>query len=80
MLEPGFSDVNIEEFRITLGHGIQKDPVASHPFYGTDKVCLCMKTLDGWQDGHVEIQGVYRDSDNTSMWPHTIMLTFLSLN
>ena len=24
-----------------------------------------MKTLDGWQDGHVEIQGVYRDSETT---------------
>ena len=66
LLQPGFSDVNIEGVScITLGHGIQKDPVASHPFYGTDKVCLCMKTLDGWQDGHVEIQGVYRDNETT---------------
>ena len=40
---------------ITLGHGIQNDPVASHTFYGTQKVIDDLKLVKGWDIGYVEL-------------------------
>jgi hypothetical protein len=40
---------------ITLGHGIQNDPVASHPYFGTDAIIDELSTLPGWSDGFVNI-------------------------
>lgn len=47
---------------ITLAHGIKKDPVAEHPFYGTENVVTALQGLTGWQQGLVEIESVRRDS------------------
>ena len=47
---------------ITLAHGIENDPVAEHPFYGTENVVAALQGLTGWQQGLVEIESVRRDS------------------
>ena len=48
---------------ITLAHGIDDDDVAKHPFYGTSAVVEELKTLDGYEEGLVEITGVKRDAE-----------------
>ena len=40
---------------ISLGHGVKDDPVASHEYYGTQKVIEDMKKEKGWEEGFVEI-------------------------
>ena len=49
---------------ITLGHGMNDDPVAAHPFFGTQLVIDNLKTHPGWESGLIEIF----DYDNT----HTV--------
>jgi hypothetical protein len=38
---------------ITLGHGIQGDKVAKHPFFGTEAVVNALKECKGWETGKV---------------------------
>lgn len=58
LLEPGFESMFIEGIEcITLAHGVSNDKVATHAFFGTDKVIDCMKTLRGWDEGRIELQG-----------------------
>jgi len=40
---------------ITLGHGIEHDPVASHPFFGTGKVLAQLTQMEGWERGLVQM-------------------------
>lgn len=49
---------------ITLAHGIDDDSVASHDFYGTEKVVDNLRKLPGWEDGYVTINGVQRGPDD----------------
>lgn len=49
---------------ITLGHGIENDPVASHDFWGTEKVIDCLKSKPGWENGEVEIYKCVRNNEN----------------
>jgi hypothetical protein len=50
---------------ITLGHGIhndiQNDPIAYHPFFGTEKVINALEACDGFAEGLVTIKGFTRD-------------------
>ena len=56
--------VYIEGFEcITLGHGIQDDKVASHKFWGTDKVIDCLKSKKGWDTGEVIITESVRNEN-----------------
>lgn len=59
LLEPGFQDMLMGNNVpcITLAHGIKQDPVASHPFYGTEEVINSMKKLGGFEDGYVTLTG-----------------------
>ena len=64
LLEDGAVSMFIErEECITLAHGIQDDDVAKHAFYGTQAIVSELKTLDGYQEGLVEITGVKRDAE-----------------
>ena len=64
LLEPGFQDMYIENVPcITLAHGIENDNVATHPFYGTQKVVEAMQDHFGFDSGLVEVQGVKRDAE-----------------
>lgn len=58
LLEPGYQDMLMGDSVpcITLAHGIENDPVATHPFYGTDKVVSAMKLMDGFDEGRVVIE------------------------
>ena len=38
---------------LTLAHGILGDPVATHPFYGTENVVLALKKCRGWINGKI---------------------------
>lgn len=49
---------------ITLGHGIKNDAVASHDFWGTQKVIDCLKSKPGWEKGEVEIHKCIRNNEN----------------
>ena len=63
LLEPGFQDMYIEDVPcITLAHGIENDPVATHPFYGTEKVIEAIRKHNGFATGLVEVLGVKRDA------------------
>ena len=42
---------------ITLAHGIVDDPVATHPYYGTTAIVADLMTMDGYDDGLVDLQG-----------------------
>ena len=49
---------------ITFAHGIEQDPVATHPFYGTAAVVEELKTMDGFDDGCVVVSnGVLVDAE-----------------
>jgi hypothetical protein len=41
---------------ITLGHGIQGDPVASHAFLGTSLVIDALWACRGWAEGQVSLR------------------------
>jgi hypothetical protein len=41
---------------ITLGHGIENDPVLKHPFFGTQEVINHLKTHPGWDEGLIELK------------------------
>ena len=58
LLEEGFQDMEIEGTKcITLAHGIQDDNVASHPFYGTNRVVDTLKSSSQFESGCVELEG-----------------------
>jgi len=40
---------------ITLGHGIKGDEVASHAYFGTDKVIRDLSRQPGWEEGLIEL-------------------------
>ena len=45
---------------IGLGHGIRNDSVASHPFYGTERVVDALKDCYGFSEGRVDLlDGAY---------------------
>merc|ERR1712224_1095349 len=45
---------------IGLGHGITDDLVASHPFYGTERVVDALKDCPGFSEGRVDLlDGAY---------------------
>ena len=48
---------------ITLGHGIENDDVASHDFWGTEKVIDCLKSKSDWDNGEVIINKSIRDDN-----------------
>ena len=48
---------------ITLGHKIKNDSVASHDFWGTEKVIECLKSKPGWDKGTVEVHECVRDNN-----------------
>jgi uncharacterized protein YegL len=47
---------------ITMGHGIENDSVATHPFFGTEEVVKCLEKCKGWQDGIVSFDLTKGDS------------------
>lgn len=51
---------------ITLGHGIEQDPVASHAYLGTQAIINDLKKLSGWQEGLITLKSsqYIRDSQN----------------
>ena len=54
LLEEGHVSMIIENVEcITFAHGIENDPVASHPFFGTQKVVKALEALEGYDDGCV---------------------------
>jgi Mg-chelatase subunit ChlD len=64
LLEPGFQDMYIEDVPcITLAHGIEQDPVATHEFYGSGKVVEAMKDNFGFDSGLVTVKGVSRHAE-----------------
>ena len=40
---------------ICLGHNY-KDSVLNHPYFGTNAVINDLKSMTGWNDGHIVIQ------------------------
>ena len=55
VLDTGFTSVNINGIDcITLGHGIQDDPVATHKFWG-ENILTILKKLPGWKKGFIEL-------------------------
>merc|ERR1739845_326536 len=64
LLEAGARDLRIEDtICIALAHGIEDDAVASHPFYGTQRVVDAMREdRSGFFEGLVEVRGVKRDA------------------
>lgn len=44
----------------TWGHGLE-GKVVEHPYYGTQKVIQDIKTMPGWVDGLVQIEGCFKD-------------------
>lgn len=64
LLQPGYEDMLMGDSVpcITFAHGIQNDLVATHPFYGTNKVIEEMKKMDGFEEGQVLVtKGVIVD-------------------
>jgi hypothetical protein len=53
---------------ITLGHGIQNDPVASHDYFGTDKVLDDLAQLASSDEtGHIVYKGAFVRRQDTLM-------------
>lgn len=66
LLEPGYEDMLMGDSVpcITFAHGIENDPVATHPFYGTNKVVDEMKKMEGFDEGCVTVSnGVLVDAE-----------------
>lgn len=59
----GASDMIIEGIPgIAMAHGIENDPVASHPFFGTEVARRALAVLPGWSKGEIVLYpGVIRD-------------------
>lgn len=56
VLEDGASFLQIGPFEaVTLGHGIENDPVAQHDYLGTNCVIRDLSKMIGWQDGFVRL-------------------------
>ena len=55
LLEGGAPEMRIDGTDcVTLGHGIELDPVATHPFFGSAmKVARALSELRGWNEGRV---------------------------
>ena len=54
VLEHGVSTFRIGDFdAVSLGHGIEGDPVASHAFWGTAHVVKDLSRMPGWKHGYV---------------------------
>jgi hypothetical protein len=47
---------------IALGHGIEGDAVASHAFFGTQRVIQSLQHMDGWDEGLVHVEGCSREA------------------
>jgi hypothetical protein len=53
---------------LTLAHGIDCDPVASHPFFGTLRVVDALKMCLGWRSGRVSfLPGCVIRSEETGL-------------
>jgi Mg-chelatase subunit ChlD len=50
---------------ISLGHGIVDDPVASHDFFGSEKIIDNLRELEGWSSGIVTYAGEFRRDPST---------------
>jgi len=50
---------------VTLGHGFMEE-VVKHDYYGTQEVINDLRTLPGWENGYIDLNGVTirRDSDS----------------
>jgi hypothetical protein len=49
---------------VSWGHGLQADPVCSHPFFGRmARVEASLRHLPGWATGTVSVSGAWRDRD-----------------
>lgn len=48
---------------ITLGHGIENDPVATHPYYGTARAIADLQAQPGFEDGMVHVLEYSTDVD-----------------
>ena len=46
---------------IGLGHGIEKDEVATHEYLGSQKVVEDLKLSKGWEVGRVKVNEFMRD-------------------
>jgi hypothetical protein len=54
VLAPGHPTILVEGVPCAaLGHGIADDPVASHPYWGTDAVLNDLMRRPGWGEGRV---------------------------
>ena len=54
VLAPGHPTVVVDGVPCAaLGHGITDDPVASHPYWGTDAVIADLMSKPGWEEGRV---------------------------
>jgi len=41
---------------VTLGHGLEDDPVVRHPFWGSEAAVVgALQSLHGWAEGRVVI-------------------------
>lgn len=66
VLEKGATDMIIGGYEtITLGHGIQDDPVAAHDYLGTMNVVEDLSRMAGWSKGRVQLEAnpAIRDPD-----------------
>ena len=53
---------------IGLGHGVEGDNVASHPYFGTERVVEQLEGLRGWRRGEVTLgEGAFVRSEETGM-------------
>ena len=53
---------------ITLGHGILKDPIASHPYFGRQEVLFDLRLCHGWSEGHIVLgQDAIMRNDDTGV-------------
>jgi len=61
LLESGESMIIEDTECICYNHQIENDPVATHPFFGTEKVIEELQRFEGFTDGLVTIKGVNRN-------------------
>jgi len=66
---------------ITLGHNIKGDVVASHTYFGTNKIVEDLSRMSGWEKGTVEIHSAQfvRNSENKVCGLNANFLNFSGL-